>query len=128
MTKKWAVRLGMLAACACPYVFLGMYGDAALGSVAGYLPMLVWMGVECRTAARTGNISVLLGGNLLSFLSSLGFVLLFQTERWGWYFKPFTALGFLKTVSIAVLLAEGLLVCLFRAGKKCDTNHEEESL
>ena len=29
MVKKWTVRLGILLVSVCPYVFWGMYADAA---------------------------------------------------------------------------------------------------
>ena len=40
MVKKWTVRLGILLVSACPYVFWGMYADAADRSMKGYLPLL----------------------------------------------------------------------------------------
>lgn len=128
MKGKRTDRLAMLAACAVPYVFLGMYGDAVYGSVLGYLPMLVWMGWESRMAAKPRSLSVLLGGNLLSFLSSSLFMRLLQTPRWSWYFKPLTAFGFLGAASLLILLAQGFVVCLLRARTSNTIKHKEEHL
>ena len=52
MKGKWTNRMTVLAVCAVPYVFLGMYGDAVYGRTLGYLPMLAWMGWESRMAVR----------------------------------------------------------------------------
>lgn len=128
MKGKWTNCLAMLAACAVPYVFLGMYGDAVYGSMLGYLPMLAWMGWESRMAVRPRSRLVLLGGNLLSFLSSCLFMRLFQTPRWSWYFKPLTAFGFLGAASLLILLAQGFVMCLLRARTSNTIRHKEEHL
>lgn len=110
--KKWMVRLGILLAGGCPYVFWGMYADAAYGSVGGYLPLLVWAALLFWLTARTRDIPALPAGNLISFLSSYWFAAHCQLEKWSWYFKPFTALGFLKAASAALLLVQGVLLWL----------------
>ena len=110
MRKKWAVRLGVLLASGCPYVFWGMYADAAYRSMKGYL--LFWL------AVRTRDIPALPTGNLVSFLSSYWFAAHCRLEKWSWYFKPFTALGFLKAVSALVLLAQGILLWRFIVRKR----------
>lgn len=114
MTKKWSVRLAVLTVCACPYVFWGMYGDAACGSVAGYLPLLAWAALLCWLTVRTRDVPALLAGDLISFLSSYWFTAHCQLEKWSWYFKPFTAQGLLKALSAAVLLAQGSWVFITR--------------
>lgn len=117
MAKKWALRLGILLASGCPYVFWGMYADAAYRSMAGYLPLLGWAALLVWLTVRTRDIPVLLAGNLVSFLSSYWFTAHCQLEKWSWYFKPFTVLGFLKVVSVALLLAQGILLWLFLVKK-----------
>lgn len=128
MKGKWTNRMTVLAVCAVPYVFLGMYGDAVYGSTLGYLPMLAWMGWESRMAVRPRSLFTLLGGNLLSFLSSFLFMSLFQTPRWGWYFKLLTAFGFLVAASLLILLAQGFLIYLFQARNPNTIKHKEEHL
>lgn len=117
MKKKWAVRLGTLLASGCPYIFWGMYADAAYRSMKGYFPLLVWAALLVWLAVRTQNIPALLAGNLVSFLSSYWFTVHCQLEKWSWYFKPFTALGFLKAASAALLLAQAVLLWFFHARK-----------
>lgn len=128
MKERWTDRLAMLAACAVPYVFLGMYGDAVYGSLLGYLPMLAWMGWESRMAVRPRRLLVLLGGNLLSFLSSCLFMSLFRTPKWSWYFKPLSAFGFLGAASLLILLAQGFVICLLRARNPNTIKYKEEHL
>ncbi|MCI8971665.1 MAG: hypothetical protein HFF98_12335 [Oscillibacter sp.] len=128
MVKKWTVRLGILLVSACPYVFWGMYADAADRSMAGYLPLLVWAALLCWLTIRTRDIPVLPAGNLVSFLSSYWFTAHCRLEKWSWYFKPFTALGFLKAVAAAVLLAQGILLWFFIVRKNIIIKHKEEPL
>ena len=45
-----------------------------------------------------------LAGNALSFLSSAFCLSLIQDERWTWYFKPFSAFGFMALVGIAWIM------------------------
>ena len=118
MRKKWAVRLGVLLASGCPYVFWGMYADAAYRSMKGYLPLLIWAVLLFWLAVRTRDIPALPTGNLVSFLSSYWFKAHCRLEKWSWYFKPFTALGFLKAVSALVLLAQGILLWRFIVRKR----------
>ena len=41
-----------------------------------------------------------------------------EMEKWSWRFKPFAAPGFLKVVSIAVLLGQGVLLWFFIVRKR----------
>ncbi len=91
MKKKWAVRLGML---------------------------LAWAALLCWLTVRTGDVPALLGGNLVSFLPSYWFTVYCEMEKWSWRFKPFAAPGFLKAVSIAVLLGQGVLLWFFIVRKR----------
>lgn len=125
MAKKWALRLGVLLVSGCPYVFWGMYADAAYGSMKGYLPLLIWAALLCWLTVRTRDIPALLAGDLASFLSSYWFIAHCQPEKWSWYFKPFTAPGLLKALSAAVLLAQGSWVFITR--KKRTKTHKEVS-
>ena len=118
MVKKWAVRLGILLVSACPYVFWGMYADAADRSMKGYLPLLVWAAALYWLTVRTRDIPALPVGNLVSFLSSYWFTAHCRLENWGWIFKPFSPPGFLKAVSALVLLAQGILLWVFVVRKE----------
>ena len=101
--KKFPYRTFVLLVCAVPYVFLGMYGDAALHTMALYLPMLAGLFLLCFLSVRARSVQLLLAGNALSFASSCVFAVLCGLECWPWYFKPFSPVGFLTAVSAAAL-------------------------
>ena len=127
MAKKWALRLGILLVSGCPYVFWGMYADAAYRSMTGYLPLLVWAALLCRLTIRTRDIPALPAGNLVSFLSSYWFTAHCQLEKWSWCFKPFTAPGFLKAASAALLLVQGILLWFSSSKRAAHPKHKEVS-
>lgn len=87
-------------------------------SMKGYLPLLVWAAALCWLTVRTRDIPALPVGNLVSFLSSYWFTVHCRLENWGWIFKPFSPLGFLKAVSALVLLAQGILLWVFVVRKE----------
>ena len=115
--KRWTVPAFLLLFYAFPFVFLAMYGDYALGTMAFYLPLTVAWSVLCFYSVRRGQPWVALLGNLVSFLSSRAFLLAIQGERWETYFKPFTPMGFLLAVSLLALGAQ--VVWIFFDRKKC---------
>ena len=102
--------------CALPYVFLGMYGDAALRTMALYLPMLAGLPFLCFLSVRTRSVLLLLGGNALSFASSCVFTACCGLPCWPWYFKPLSPMGFLAAVSAAALIIQAavFLACSLR--------------
>ena len=83
-------RAAHIAACCVPYAFLCLYGDAEFGSL--------WPAAVCFLCAylliirSRPALPLLLAGHTLSLLSSCICLSLFSTERWSWYFKPFSAL------------------------------------
>ena len=60
MRKKWAVRLGVLLASGCPYVFWGMYADAAYRSMKGYLAGRQDPGHPGAADGKSGQLFVVL--------------------------------------------------------------------
>ena len=80
-----------LLLCAIPYPFLAMWEDATYGSCYLYGVMLLAHLFLWRIANRKGLGRLLFLGNSLSLLPSLLCIHLFQTEKWLWYFKPFSA-------------------------------------
>jgi len=80
-----------------------MNGDATTGTLLFYVFMLLAFGILCFLSKKTNNIIVLLTGNALSTLSSHLFILHYQTEKWGWYFKPFTPDMLLIVISVVAL-------------------------
>lgn len=104
-------NIPLFAFYAIPYAFLCLYGDAVHDTLAVHLLSLVCL---CRLADRLrGQIKLLLAGNALSFLSSAFCLSLIQDERFTWYFKPFSAFGFMALLSISSLALQ-LLVASFR--------------
>ena len=88
MTPK---NFAYLFLCAIPYPFRAMWEDAAYGSCYLYGVMLLAHSLLCRTAIGKKAFRPLLLGNAVSLLLSLLCIQLFQTEKWLWYFKPFSA-------------------------------------
>ena len=55
----------------------------------------------------------------LSFSSSCIFVWFFQTEKWGWYFKPFTPYQFVVFVTIIAFVIQLIIMaCLVKKQKE----------
>ena len=84
-------KFAYLLLCAIPYPFFAMWEDALFGSCWLYGVMLLAHLFLWRTAKRKGLGRLLFLGNSLSLLLSLLCIQLFQTEKWLWYFKPFSA-------------------------------------
>lgn len=114
--KNWIIRLLLLIGYCIPYAFLAMNGDASYGTMLFYGVMIICLTFLTRGIIRTKNIAIIFIGNILSYLSSYLFMLQEQTEKWSWYFKPFTAGGLLLTLSIiAFLLQWGYAVYISRS-------------
>lgn len=103
MTKK---SFAYLLFCAIPYPFLAMWEDANYGSCWLYGVMLLSHILFCRAAIRQKAFRPLLLGNAVSLLLSLLCIHLFQTEKWLWYFKPFSAEQLAALLCAAITLWE----------------------
>ena len=88
MKKNITKALLILGYC-LPFVFLAMNEDATTGTLWFYLVMIIGFSVLCFGCIKTKNSSIVVVGNILSFVSSCIFAWLFQTEKWEYYFKPF---------------------------------------
>lgn len=94
--------------CCIPYAFLCLYGDAEHDTMLAYTYCTIFCLALMR---RTHRISpALFAGHGLSFLSSCLCLQLFRTERWQWYFKPFSAFQVLAALSLAALIIH-LFLC-----------------
>ena len=88
-----------IAACCVPYAFLCLYGDAEYGAL--------WPAALCALCAYAlmrrskPRFLLLLSGHALSLLSSCICLALFQTERFSWYFKPFSAMQMILLYTLA---------------------------
>ena len=52
--------------------------------------LILAFGALCYGSVKTKSHWIVVVGNILSLVSTCVFTMLFQTEKWGWYFKPFT--------------------------------------
>ena len=98
-------KIFLFLAYAIPYPFLAMWEDAAFGTgwcygVFALVLILLW-----RVSAKHKLVKTMLAGNAVSLLLSFLCVSLVQSEKWLWYFKPFSAmqLPFFLTVFIVFL-------------------------
>lgn len=117
--KQILPKVLLLAAYCIPYAFLAMNGDARSGTMAFYGLMLLCLSLLQFLSVKTGNRSLMLPGNFCSFISSYVCMLLFQTEKWSWYFKPFTGAQLLIMISVGLLLFQ-LAATVFH-----DSKHKE---
>jgi len=102
----------LYAGYAAPYAFLCLYADAEFGTLAAHVLSLIILIMLASLLRR--RIALLLAGNMLSFFSSSFCLSLIQDERWAWYFKPFSAFGFMALLSIVLLALQLLAVIPLR--------------
>ncbi len=88
--KRTLIRILLILGYCIPFVFLAMNEDATSGTLWFYLVMIIGFGALCYVSAKSKNTWIVVVGNILSFASSCIFTYYFRTEKWGWYFKPFT--------------------------------------
>lgn len=88
--KKSFIKVLLLLGYCIPFVFLAMNEDALFGTLWFYLIMIIGFSVLCCGSAKTKSLWIVFVGNILSFVSSFIFSWNFQTEKWGYYFKPFS--------------------------------------
>lgn len=94
-------KLWFILAYLFPYVFFAMRYDADCGTALMYPLMALLVGGLSWLAVKLQIIRWAVVGNILTFLSSLTCAMLFRTDRWMWYFKPFSSLGLLVLISLA---------------------------
>ena len=116
--KPWFVRMLLLVGYSVPSVFLAMYADVTHDTVIGYGAMIGLLGLLCLVAARTRNLPILITGNLLSFAVSWCCILCLRTERWIWYFKPFTAMQLAILLSVLLFVIQLLMLRIARKNRK----------
>ena len=88
--KNVLTRLFLALGYCIPFVFLAMNGDATSGTMWFYAILFFGLGTLCYCSIKTKNAAVVILGNVLSFASSYVFAYFFNTEKWQYYFKPFT--------------------------------------
>ena len=123
MEKNITKALLILGYC-LPFVFLAMNEDAATGTLWFYLIMIVGFSTLCLGSIKTKNTSIVLVGNILSFVSSCIFAWLFQTEKWEYYFKPFLPNQLIIFETIIVFLIQ--IIFVVYCARKSNRNNENK--
>ena len=109
MAVKGKIKYFWLGYC-IPYIFLAMNEDAVKGTLWFYLITIAAFSFLTDAAVKSGKIMIIICGNIVSFLLSLAFASVYQTEKWLWYFKPFGPYSLMIALS-SVLLIIQLIYC-----------------
>lgn len=115
--KHLYVKIILLILYCFPYVYLAMDADLRKKSTLLYGIIIFCFLVYSIILRKIKNIQVLIIGNILSYLSSYYFISINETEKWSWYFKPFTSTGLLILISV-ILFTFQLIVILYTGSKK----------
>ncbi|MBU3101289.1 MULTISPECIES: hypothetical protein [Clostridium] len=118
--KKWIIRLLLLVLFSFPYVYFSMYQDLINSSMIGYGLMIVVLIFLIFICKKTHNLPVGALGNIISFIASYLMVIYSTDEKWSYYFKPFTSVGLLIFVSIAIIILQVVLVGIIKSRKLND--------
>ena len=116
MKKSFTKGLPILIGYCVPFTFLAMYGDVTHDSMWLYGLLILGMGLLCWYAVRIRSLWGLLGGNLLSLLTSYFCITQFQTADWQWYFKPFRAETLELLISFVITVVQ-LIIWLLAVRK-----------
>ncbi len=103
--KDNIIKIFLLVGYCVPFVFFAMHEDITAGTLWFYLIMIISFGALCYGCIKIKSPWIVVAGNLLSFASSCIFTYFLRTEKWGWYFKPFTpyqAIAFEAAVAFLV--------------------------
>lgn len=113
--KKYLIRILLILGYCIPFVFLAMNEDAQKGTLWFYLVMIAGFFGLCYGCIKTKNGIIIPVGNVLSFISSCAFALLFHTEKWEYYFKPFLPN---QLIIFETVIAVGIQIIMWRKEKK----------
>lgn len=106
MRDKIKKMILLLIGYCVPFSFLAMYGDVTFGSMWLYVLLVLGYGLLCWLSIRFRSLSTLLLGNVISGGISAGCVAAFQTEKWSWYFKPFTPMTMVILISVVAFVVQ----------------------
>lgn len=108
--NKWLIRGLLLIGYGIPFAFLSMYGDVTYDTTLLYGLMIVGFSFLFFSAIKSKQFIAAILGNILSFITSFICVQQFytgiNTDKWSWYFKPFTATAMLVIISVLALLIQ----------------------
>ena len=114
--KKKVISAALGLGYCVPVAFLAMFADVEYNAAWVYALLVVWLGGLCFGCIKMGKRVLAVAGNGLHFAASFAMVHLLQTERWGWYFKPFTAEGLVSAICLAAFVWQ--LIWVLRSRKK----------
>ena len=117
--KKSLIRVFLILGYCIPFIFLAMNEDATVGTLWFYLFMIIGFGALCYGSMKIRSHWVVVVGNVLSLASTCVCAMLFQTEKWGWYFKPFTpyqSIVFETVFAFAIQII--VVICSLRKQKR----------
>ncbi|MBQ2992188.1 MAG: hypothetical protein IJD60_13020 [Clostridia bacterium] len=112
MNKRILLRIPAAAGYAVPYAFLCLYGDVTFGSMLLYLLALPTVCLLAYCSRRRLFFGCM--GCLCSFGASFACMAHFRSERWLWYFKPFSDTQLLVLLSLFMLAIHLLASLLHR--------------
>ncbi|MCB2300914.1 hypothetical protein [Clostridium tagluense] len=121
--KKWIVRLLLLVVFSFPYVYFSMYQDLINSSMIGYGLMIATLIFLIFICNKTHNFPVGALGNIISFIASYLLITCSTGEKWSYYFKPFTSVGLLIFVSIAIIILQLAVIGIIKSRKLNDTKN-----
>lgn len=111
---KKAITKIILFICYCtPFVFLAMNEDASSGTLWFYMLMILAFSILCCSSIKTKNYFIVIIGNIASFASSYIFTLTFHTEKWEYYFKPFSPYQLILFESLTAFLIQIIFIMYF---------------
>jgi membrane associated rhomboid family serine protease len=116
--EKTLIKISLILGYCVPYVFLAMNEDAITGTPYFYFVMILCFSVLCFFSIKTNNKKIALSGNVLSFISSCVFALLFKTEKWEYYFKPFLPNQLIIFETVIILAVHLIIFIKKRSSEK----------
>ena len=108
--NKTIIKALLLLGYCVPYVFLAMQGDITYNTMSFYLFLVLGLSVLLFFVIKYKEYSLLIIGNLLSFITSFTFMQFYYTELWDWYYKPFSASMFIATITAVIASIEYLVI------------------
>lgn len=112
--KNSIAKIRLLIGYCIPFVFLAMNEDVTIGTLWFYIVMTIGFGVLCYGSVKIKSLWIVVVGNILSFTSSCIFTYFLRTEKWGWYFKPFTPYQLIAFETIIAFLIQIIFVIYYK--------------
>ena len=119
--KRTLIRIFLILGYCIPFVFLAMNEDVTCGTLWLYLVMIIGFGLLCYVSTKSKNTWIVFVGNFISFASSCIFTYYLKTEKWGWYFKPFTPFQSIMFETVILFIIQIVFVI-------CNTNKSKEEI